>query len=264
MTLPPRPPRTAAPPGARLATLLLGLLLGFTPAPRLPAGTPAAPTPPPADPAPATPAPEPDLRRDPVVEAVAKVLPAVVNVSSRTWERRGSADPLDRMIEEYFGYRRAPRASYSRGSGVIIDPEGYVLTNVHVVGDSDDVSVQLADTEESLPAERVALSEAKDVALLRIKAPAGRRFRAVKLARDDDLLLGETVLALGNPFGLGGSVSRGILSSKSRRAAGEEPEGGRLEWRDWLQTDAAINPGNSGGPLVNLRGELIGINVAVL
>ena len=98
------------------------------------------------------------------------------------------------------------------------------------------------------------------MALLQIRATKGEKFTAVKFAADDDLLLGETVLALGNPFGLGGSVSRGILSSKSRRPATEnEP----LDVLDWLQTDAAINPGNSGGPLINLRAELIGINVAV-
>ena len=100
----------------------------------------------------------------------------------------------------------------------------------------------------------------RDVALLRIKARPGEKFTAIKFAPDDDLFLGETVLALGNPFGLGGSVTKGILSSKTRRpSAGNEP----LDINDWLQTDAAINPGNSGGPLINLRGELIGLNVAV-
>jgi S1-C subfamily serine protease len=99
-----------------------------------------------------------------------------------------------------------------------------------------------------------------DVALLKLMTKGGEKFNAVKLAKDDDLLLGETVLALGNPFGLGGSVSRGILSSKNRRPSLEnEP----LNVADWLQTDAAINPGSSGGPLVNLRGELIGLNVAI-
>src|ERR1019366_8688069 len=89
---------------------------------------------------------------------------------------------------------------------------------------------------------------------------ADDKFQAIRFAADDDLLLGETVLALGNAFGLGVSVSRGILSSKTRRppVASEV-----LEMEDWLQTDAAINPGNSGGPLVNLRGELIGLNVAM-
>ncbi len=204
-----------------------------------------------------------DVRRDATVQAVEQVLPAVVNVSARKWEER-SRDDFQRLIEDFYGYRQQRRAQFSRGSGVVIDPEGYVLTNVHVVADVDDITVQFIDGNESLPAERVALSESKDIALLRIKAPPGRRFKTVKFAREDDLLLGETVVALGNPFALGGSVSRGILSSKSRRAAGDLPAGGRLEIQDWLQTDAAINPGNSGGPLVNLRGELIGINVAVL
>jgi serine protease Do len=106
----------------------------------------------------------------------------------------------------------------------------------------------------------VNFSSLTDVALLKIRTTNYVKFAAVKFAGDDDLLLGETVLALGNPFGLGASVSKGILSSKSRRPAVENE---RLDILDWLQTDAAINPGNSGGPLVNLRGELIGINVAI-
>jgi S1-C subfamily serine protease len=98
------------------------------------------------------------------------------------------------------------------------------------------------------------------VALLKLITQRDEKFRAVKFAQDDDLLLGETVLALGNPFGLGGSVSRGILSSKNRRPSVEEEP---LDVADWLQTDAAINPGSSGGPLINLRGDLIGLNVAI-
>jgi S1-C subfamily serine protease len=95
---------------------------------------------------------------------------------------------------------------------------------------------------------------------LKIRCKPGEKFKAVHFAADDDLLLGETVLALGNPFGLGGSVTKGILSSKSRRpSTGNDP----LDVQDWLQTDAAINPGNSGGPLINIRGDLIGLNVAV-
>jgi serine protease Do len=110
-------------------------------------------------------------------------------------------------------------------------------------------------------AEKIAVSSATDVALIRIRAKSGEKFTAIRFAGDDDLLLGETVLALGNPFGLGGSVSKGILSSKTRRPPTADEQ---LDVFDWLQTDAAINPGNSGGPLVNLKGELIGINVAVL
>lgn len=205
-----------------------------------------------------------DVRRDATVAAVEMVMPAVVNIATRSRVHRGG-DAVQQWIEEYYGYRRRRETEdFSRGSGVVIDPEGYVLTNVHVVQEVDDIQIQFADTQESLPADRVALSESKDVALLKIRAPAGRRFKAVKLAREDDLLLGETVIALGNPFGLGGSVSRGILSSKSRRAPESVPEGSPLQIADWLQTDAAINPGNSGGPLINLRGELIGLNVAIL
>jgi len=205
-----------------------------------------------------------DVRRDATVQAVERVMPAVVNISTRVRSFR-SGNASEEWIEEFFGYRRRKESEeYSRGSGVVIDPEGYVLTNVHVVQDVDDIQVQFADTLESLPAERVALSESKDIALLRIKAPPGRVFKSVRLAREDDLLLGETVIALGNPFGLGGSVSRGILSSKSRRKSESVPDGTPLQIADWLQTDAAINPGNSGGPLVNLRGELIGLNVAIL
>jgi len=207
-----------------------------------------------------------DVRHDSTVAAVERVMPAVVNIATRTWVGRASSDPFQRLIEEYYGYRgnSQPQAQISRGSGVVIDPDGYVLTNVHVVKDVNDVFVQFPDSREEYQADRVSLSESKDIAVLKIRAPAGKRFRAVRLAKPDDLLLGETVLTLGNPFGLGGSVSRGILSSKSRRPDAVLADGQRLDIPDWLQTDAAINPGNSGGPLINLRGELIGINVAVL
>jgi len=110
-------------------------------------------------------------------------------------------------------------------------------------------------------AAKVVANPRSDVALLKItNAAPGEKFEPIKLAKDDDVLLGETVVALGNPFGLSGSVSRGILSSKNRRDTPADEQLGRA---DWLQTDAAINPGNSGGPLANMRGELIGINVAV-
>ena len=203
-----------------------------------------------------------DVRRDATVQAVERVLPSVVNIASRTWVTEETA--YDRMLREYYGYKRKPEARYSRGSGVVITEDGYVLTNVHVVQGADDIWVQFNDDPEPISAERVALSEEKDVALLKLNPKQPRKFRAVRFAKDDDLLLGETVVAMGNPFGLGGSVARGILSSKSRRPAESVAVGERLDIADWLQTDAAINPGNSGGPLINLRGELIGLNVAVL
>jgi S1-C subfamily serine protease len=147
------------------------------------------------------------------------------------------------------------------GSGVVIGKEGYILTNDHVVRRATKIKVKFADGSE-FNADRVAYDQRSDLALLRIVIPKGseKEFEAVGFARDDDLLLGETVIALGNPFGLGGSVSRGILSSRDRQS----PQAGEvLDMENWLQTDAAINPGNSGGPLINLDGELIGINVAV-
>ncbi len=203
---------------------------------------------------------EPDPRHDATVAAVQRVMPSVVNVATETLVP--AQDSLDDLFRQFFGpyyRRRRPNTQYSLGSGVIIDEEGFVLTNFHVVNRANRIWVRLMDGRE-FECEKVSGTSFTDVALLKIKAPKGEKFTAVKFAEDDDLLLGETVLALGNPFGLGGSVTRGILSSKSRRPPAEnEP----LDILDWLQTDAAINPGNSGGPLVDLRGQLIGINVAI-
>lgn len=202
-----------------------------------------------------------DIRRDATVEAIDRVMPCVVNIRTETVVER--SDPFERLLQDFWGpyYRRrnTTETTYSLGSGVIIDEDGWVLTNFHVINRATRVFVRLADGRE-FEADRIVGTSFSDVALLKLKNPKNEKFRVIKFAADDDLLLGETVIALGNPFGLGGSVSKGILSSKSRRPPMEnEP----LEIEDWLQTDAAINPGNSGGPLVNLRGELIGVNVAV-
>ena len=203
---------------------------------------------------------ETDIRRDATVEAVQRVMPAVVNVATETVLQ--VRDPIEQLFRDFFDpyyRRRGPNTQHSLGSGVIIDEEGYVLTNFHVVNRASRVWVRLFDGRE-YECDKISGTSLTDVALLKIKTKKGEKFSAVKFAEDDDLLLGETVLALGNPFGLGGSVTRGILSSKSRRPTAENEQ---LDVMDWLQTDAAINPGNSGGPLINLRGELIGINVAI-
>ena len=203
---------------------------------------------------------EPDIRRDATVKAVEKVMPSVVNIATESvieyheW--------YDTMLREFYGWPRTPvhqEKDVSLGSGVIIDEDGYVLTNLHVIRRANRIQVKLWDGRE-YDADALVATPGSDVALLKLRAKPGEKFKAITLAPDDDLLLGETVIALGNPFGLGGSVTKGILSSKNRRPSrGDEP----LDVQDWLQTDAAINPGNSGGPLVNLRGELIGLNVAV-
>jgi S1-C subfamily serine protease len=203
-----------------------------------------------------------DIRRDAVVEAVANAMPSVVNVATE------SVVEYQDPFEPWFGrplFRRPSEVVSSRGSGVIISEDGYILTNLHVVRGAKHIQVRLSDAAggEVYDVQQVYVgAEKTDLALLRIiPKKTGERFHAMKFAKDDDLLLGETVIALGNPFGLGESVSRGILSSKSRGAAAV---GQKLSMTNWLQTDALINPGNSGGPLIDTRGELIGINVAML
>jgi S1-C subfamily serine protease len=205
-------------------------------------------------------APEMDIRRDATVAAVQEVMPSVVNIATETLVEY--EDFYQRIFREFFGRSNiAPQRQrlLSVGSGVIIDEDGYVLTNLHVVprANRSQVKFWYGSEYDAIP---IVATEHSDVALIKISAKPGEKFKAIKFGLPDDLLLGETVLALGNPFGLGGSVTKGILSSKSRRPpSGDEP----LDVKDWLQTDAAINPGNSGGPLINLRGELIGLSVAV-
>ena len=202
-------------------------------------------------------------RHNAVVEAVSRVMPGVVNIITKTRVQR---------VRYYYDWWRDNWAPYaqelppqeSAGSGVVVDASGYVLTNVHVVKDAGEIWVKINDKNGAAriyQAEAIAGSLATDIALLKIiPEEPGETFAAATFASDDDLLLGETVLALGNPFGLGGSVSRGILSSKSRRT---ETEGSKLDIPDWLQTDASINQGNSGGPLISMAGEVIGINTAI-
>lgn len=200
-----------------------------------------------------------DVRRDATVIAIERVMPSVVNIATETVIEYH--DWYDDLLRQFYGWRgsQQQQRSISLGSGVIIDEEGHILTNFHVVHRANRIQVKLWNGKE-YEADPIVATQGSDVALLKIRAEPGEKFTAVAFAKDDDLLLGESVLALGNPFGLGGSVTKGILSSKNRRpSTGNEP----LKMEDWLQTDAAINPGNSGGPLVNLRGELIGLNVAV-
>jgi serine protease Do len=198
----------------------------------------------------------PDARRDATVIAVEQVMPSVVNIATRSVVP--VRNQLEAMERQMFGL---PSSYISLGSGVVIDEAGYLLTNDHVVRGAERVEIKFNTGTNVYEASVVASDPTRDVALLKLKSAPGEKFHAIKLAREDDLLLGETVLALGNPFGLGGSVTRGILSSKSRTVP---KEGAPLDIPNWLQTDAPINSGNSGGPLINLRGELIGINVAVL
>lgn len=204
-----------------------------------------------------------DLRRDATVRAIEKAAPSVVNIATKT---RGQIVHR-RVLDFWRGVIEIPQQLPPRqaaGSGVIVDEEGYVLTNVHVVLDgdkpADEIWVKLWDDSPAIRARALIGIPGTDVALLKLEGAPGQKFTPIRMAADDDLLLGETVLALGNPLGLGSSVSRGILSAKPRRSASEKDY---LEIPDWLQIDASINPGNSGGPLINLDGQMIGLNVAI-
>jgi Do/DeqQ family serine protease len=202
-------------------------------------------------------------RRTPVVQAVERVRGAVVNVSAEELVRVRVGGQPQSMAELLFGdmletprYRKG-YAVTSLGSGVIVSPEGYVLTNNHVVERGTRLRVGLLDGRE-FTARVVGADPSSDLAVLKLQTT--ERLPFVPAGRSEDLLIGETVIAIGNPFGLSNSVTTGILSAVHRTVRG--PSG--RNYSDFIQTDAAINPGNSGGALVNILGELIGINTAIV
>jgi serine protease Do len=199
---------------------------------------------------------EADIRRDAVVLAVEQVAPAVVNLATeRIVEYR---DPFSDVFSDFFRPYHRRGTQRSLGSGVLVDESGYLVTNFHVVQRASRITVILQDGTQ-LEGRFIAGSPQNDLAL--VKVARSEPFPCVKFARNDDVYLGETVIAIGNPLGFGNSVSRGIISSKDRSGVDRE---GNVVIDGVLQTDAAINPGNSGGPLVDLRGELIGINTAIV
>jgi serine protease Do len=175
--------------------------------------------------------------------------PAVVNVS--TTQRRDGGGP-DEFFRRFFERGPEPRARQSLGSGVIASPDGYIVTNFHVVRGADAIVVRLADHAEH-QARLVGSDSRTDLALLKID---GRGFPAMPFGDSDRLEVGEPVMAIGNPFGLEQTVTTGIVSAKER-FIGSGP------YDDFIQTDASVNPGNSGGPLVDVRGALVGINTAI-
>lgn len=190
------------------------------------------------------------------------VSPAVVNIATYTTVRQ-YVNPLlnDPFFRQFFRVPpqaqqgRPVRRTQSAGSGVIVDAaNGYILTNAHVVGRASEIEVGL-DDGRTLAAELVGMDRHVDLAVLRVKADA---LAQIRVGRSEHLQVGDFVVAIGNPFGLNHSVSSGIVSGLERSGLGIES----LE--DFIQTDASINPGNSGGALVNLRGELVGINTAIL
>jgi serine protease Do len=194
-------------------------------------------------------APQKDPERyTPVVQAVERVRPAVVSITTTT----PVTDPFTR-------FATGATTASTEGSGVVIDTRGIVLTNNHVVERATRITASF-DDGRSYEADVLGLSAELDLAVLQLKLPEGTpsTLVAAPLGRSSDLMLGEPVIAMGNPFGLGLTVTTGVLSSTSRQIE----TAGRI-YQDFLQTDASINPGNSGGPLLDVHGNLIGINTAI-
>lgn len=232
-------------------------------------------------------APSPALARGPdgIADVAEKVIDAVVNIStSQTVDARNSGgdndsdsgnskgnskrtpnalppdSPFNEFFDEFFKNRRGeknaqPRKVNSLGSGFIIDTAGIVVTNNHVIADADEINVILNDGTK-IKAELVGNDKKSDLAVLKFTPPA-KKLTAVKFGDSDKLRLGEWVIAIGNPFSLGGTVTAGIVSARNR-----DINSGPYD--NYIQTDAAINRGNSGGPLFNLDGEVIGVNTAII
>jgi len=215
----------------------------------------------------------PTLARGPdhIADVAEKVIDAVVNIStSQKVEARNTpmpqlppGSPFEEFFEEFFKNRRGqgdstpnrpPRRVSSLGSGFIIDPSGIVVTNNHVISDADEITVILTDGTR-LKADVVGRDLKTDLAVLRVKPTTP--LKAVQFGDSDRIRLGEWVIAIGNPFSLGGSVTAGIVSARNR-----DINSGPYD--NYIQTDAAINRGNSGGPLFNLDGEVVGVNTAII
>jgi serine protease Do len=196
-------------------------------------------------------------RRTPVVEVFEQCRDAVVNISTTRIVRMRSLGPGG-LFEDFFhlGPRTRDHAVQSVGSGVVVHEAGFIVTNAHVVSQASDVRVTFADGN-TLPASVLAVDPEHDLAVL--KVDTRNPLKAQKLGRSNDIMIGETVVAVGNPLGLQHSVSAGIVSALGRELK-FNPE---VVYRGLIQTDAPINPGNSGGPLLNINGELIGINTAI-
>ncbi len=203
-------------------------------------------------------------RVTPVVLAYRAARPAVVNISTQrvvtTRWGLGGADPFEEIFPSPLRRRRTVQ---SLGSGVIIHPDGYVVTNAHVVRRASRITVRLdaADGGEAaaLPAKVISADPAHDLAVVKVDPPEGEPLPHLPLGRSDDLMIGEPVIAIGNPMGYASSLSTGVISQVNRTL-----EFGRdVVYEGLIQTNAPLNPGNSGGPLLNIKGDLIGINTAI-
>ncbi len=243
----------------KMLTIVLAFILGGcgdAPETELRASARSEKTRPPVE----EPAPELLSTQRAFIEVSQKVTPAVVNISAT---RTARAHELGPRFEEFFGNlfkdpRESPRPKpeeRSLGSGFILTEDGYILTNEHVVKGGGDIRVRLSD-QSSYEARVVGVDERTDVAVLKIEAKES--LPTVVLGDSDQLQVGQWALAIGNPFGLDRTLTVGVISATGRSNIGIE------EYEDFIQTDASINPGNSGGPLLNIYGEVVGINTAIV
>ena len=202
-----------------------------------------------------------DPASEPAVLALAKVLPAVVNINTERVVRRTVRDPFEDFYAQFFGYDRArPReirqTLQSLGSGFIVDPAGYIVTNQHVVERAADLKIRVTTNDgKTRDAHYIVGDDKTDLAFIKIDAKAD--FPFINLDNISPNLLGETVIVVGNAVGYGSSISRGVLSAVKRNITVDN-----IEYKDLVQTDAAINPGNSGGPVIDISGRLVGISSA--
>ncbi len=200
-----------------------------------------------------------------IKDVAKKALPAVVNISTtqvvnnyNPFEGYGfnDNDPFDQFFKNFFNNFPTKRKVHALGSGFIISPNGYILTNYHVIKRATTIKVTLLKTGEVYNAKIIGTDPKADIALIKIN-PKGEKLPTLSLGDSSKIEIGDWVVAVGNPFGLNGTVTAGIISAKGR-VIGEGP------FDHFLQTDAAINPGNSGGPLLNMEGKVIGINTAIV
>jgi serine protease Do len=202
-----------------------------------------------------------DPAAEPSVLAVAKVLPAVVNINTERVVRRTVRDPIEDFYAQFFGYNRArPReirqTVQSLGSGFIVDPAGYIVTNQHVVERAADLKIQVTMNDgKTFNAHYITGDDKTDLAFIKIDAKAA--FPFINLDNISPNLLGETVIVVGNAVGYGSSISRGVLSATKRDITIDN-----VDYKNLVQTDAAINPGNSGGPVIDISARLVGISSA--
>jgi serine protease Do len=202
-----------------------------------------------------------DPAAEPAVLAVAKVLPAVVNINTERVIKRTVRDPFEDFYSQFFGnYRSRPRqirqTLQSLGSGFIVDPAGYIVTNQHVVERAADLKIQVTTNDgKTHNAHYITGDDKKDLAFIKIDANAD--FPFISLDNISPNLLGQTVIVVGNAVGYGSSISRGVLSATKRDITIDN-----IEYKDLIQTDAAINPGNSGGPVIDLSARLVGVSSA--